>query len=132
VAVFRGGEVLLIQRGKGLYKGLWSLPGGAIQWGEKAADAARRELEEETGLLALNLALGDVADAIFRESGGAVSAHFTIAVFATRDVSGALAAGSDASGAGYFGRDARLRLACTPGLETAIENARLALEKSGQ
>ena len=54
VVVFRGDEVLLVQRGKRPYEGFWSLPGGEIQWGETAAEAARRELKEETGLLALN------------------------------------------------------------------------------
>ncbi len=58
VAVFRGNEVLLVQRGNQLYAGFWSLPGGEVQWGEKVAEAARRELEEETGLLALSSHFG--------------------------------------------------------------------------
>ncbi len=130
VAVFRADEVLLVRRGKPPFEGYWSLPGGALQWGETAADAARRELQEETGLLALNLTLGDVADGILADGEGIVSAHYTVIVFATRDVSGALAAASDAGALGYFGAEARRRLQCTPGLETAIENARRALEKS--
>ena len=30
-AIFRGSMVLLVQRGKGALKGLWSLPGGHIE-----------------------------------------------------------------------------------------------------
>ena len=48
--LFRGEAVLLIERGGGPSEGLWSLPGGSIEAGETAEDAARREVREETGL----------------------------------------------------------------------------------
>jgi ADP-ribose pyrophosphatase YjhB (NUDIX family) len=41
------GMVLLTRRSD---NGLWCLPGGHVEWGETLAQAARREVEEETGL----------------------------------------------------------------------------------
>ena len=45
------GELLLIQRGRGAGAGLWSIPGGRVEYGETLADAVVRELAEETGLI---------------------------------------------------------------------------------
>jgi len=61
-AIFRGSEVLLIQRGKeGPLRGLWSFPGGRIEFGEPARDAVLREVREEAGVVArLVEPLGDV------------------------------------------------------------------------
>jgi 8-oxo-dGTP diphosphatase len=49
IAVFKQGQVLLGERGKAPFAGLYSLPGGAIEPGETAAQSALRELFEETG-----------------------------------------------------------------------------------
>jgi acetyl-CoA carboxylase carboxyl transferase subunit beta len=43
-------EVLLIRRGHEPAKGKWSLPGGSVQPSETPAQAALREVREETGL----------------------------------------------------------------------------------
>jgi 8-oxo-dGTP diphosphatase len=49
----RAGRVLVARRTEEQHQGgLWEFPGGRIESGEEPADAARRELEEETGLRA--------------------------------------------------------------------------------
>lgn len=52
VVVMRGHEVLLLRRARTGWKdGQWSLPAGGHDGGETLAQAAARELREETGLL---------------------------------------------------------------------------------
>src|SRR5215468_1213002 len=46
--------VLLIQRRDHPYRGYWALPGGFVRASESAGDAARRELAEEAGALAVS------------------------------------------------------------------------------
>jgi 8-oxo-dGTP diphosphatase len=51
VLCIRDGRVLLVARARSR----WALPGGRIRRDEAPVDAARRELEEETGLVATEL-----------------------------------------------------------------------------
>jgi 8-oxo-dGTP diphosphatase len=54
-------QVLLIRRGIAPYRGRWALPGGFVRPKEDLEEAARRELEEETGLVSDRIHLEQVA-----------------------------------------------------------------------
>jgi 8-oxo-dGTP diphosphatase len=48
--IFRDGKVLLVRRVRPPAKGLYSLPGGRVEFGETLYTALHREVREETGL----------------------------------------------------------------------------------
>lgn len=60
----RGQSVLLIERGREPFKGIWALPGGFVDMDESLETACMRELEEETGIQVQEIkqfkAFGDV------------------------------------------------------------------------
>jgi 8-oxo-dGTP diphosphatase len=97
IVVLRPAEVLLVRRGKPPNFGAWSLPGGAQELGETAEQAARRELEEETGLAVGTLHLAANVDSIHRDADGRVHYHYTIIDFAARWDCGEPRAGGDVS-----------------------------------
>lgn len=52
VLCLEGGRLLMCRIASGeAAAGRWTLPGGGVRFGEEPANAARREVEEETGLL---------------------------------------------------------------------------------
>ncbi len=90
--------VLLIQRGKPPRVGSWSLPGGAQEVGETVFEAARREIQEETGLVVEVQSIVDVVDSITRSDDGGVEYHYTlIDVLAIAPANAQVVAGGDAA-----------------------------------
>lgn len=59
-------KVLLIKRTNEPYKDFWALPGGAMYNNELIMDAAKRELNEKTGISDVNLSMCKVIDTIDR------------------------------------------------------------------
>lgn len=57
VYALRDGEVLLMHRNKEPNLGLWTAPGGKVEFGESPYETAQREMAEETGLEAKDLSL---------------------------------------------------------------------------
>jgi 8-oxo-dGTP diphosphatase len=122
--IFRGDDVLLVERAKGGFAGHWSLPGGHIEPGERAIDAARREVREETGVEAVITGLLDVHDVILRRPDASLAAHYLIAVYHGLWCAGEPVARSDSREARFVTPDAVARLLLTPGLEDLIARAR--------
>jgi 8-oxo-dGTP diphosphatase len=130
-AIFRGDEVLLTQRGQAPMLGAWSLPGGHIEPGEKAADALLRELREETAIEARLLGVADVVDVIRRGEDAAVSFHRVILVFYGIWLDGEARAGSDAAAVMWRRPSEMAALRTTPGLAEVVERAESRLRQDG-
>lgn len=90
-------EVLLVRRARAPLVGTWSLPGGAIELGETAAEACVREVREETGLEVAVVEAIEAFDIILRDAGGAVQYHYLIVDMLCEARGGVLCAGEDAS-----------------------------------
>lgn len=96
-AVFKNDQVLLIQRAKGAYKGLWSLPGGHIKAGETAAQAAMREVQEETAIQAKLVAEVDILEFSIPDADKTLDSDYRLTVFAGLWLSGKAKSGDDAA-----------------------------------
>jgi 8-oxo-dGTP diphosphatase len=121
--VHHDGKVLLVERSKQPWQGLWSLPGGHVEWGETLREAAVREVLEETGVTVAISHLVDAIDVINRVEDGSIRSHHALTVFLARLVSGVPQPGSDAA-AVMWADPARLtELRLLPGTREAVERA---------
>ena len=125
--VFREEAVLLVRRGKPPRIGQWSLPGGAQHVGERAEEAARRELREETSIEVGEMALAYVFDAINEDEDGRARYHYTIIDFAALWLEGEARAGDDVSEVAWALPHELVRYDLTEAAHEAIAAARAAL-----
>ena len=84
VLVIQEGKVLLGERINAHGSGTWCPPGGHLEFGETPAQCAKRELEEETGLIARDVEVGPWSNDIFREEGK----HYISLIMLVRDFEG--------------------------------------------
>ena len=102
------GRLLLVRRGHEPSAGLWSLPGGRIEPGESAAEAAAREVREETGL---DVVVGRMLiEAVIWDG------RYRVQDFAASVVSGELRAGDDADDVRWVEVNDLVSMALSPGL----------------
>lgn len=97
VVVLRERQVLLVRRGNPPLKGAWSIPGGMVELGERGAQAAAREVHEETGL---HVAIGPLLTTVERidyDDAGRVRYHYVLLEYLARWQGGEPQAASDAT-----------------------------------
>ncbi len=87
-AIFRGGKVLLARRAREPALGLFTLPGGRVERGERLAEAVLREVREETALTIELVGTAGYHEAIRRDENGDARRHFVIIAFAARWIAG--------------------------------------------
>ena len=103
--VIHDGHVLLAQRRKAPDAGLWGFPGGHVEWGETALEAAVRELREETTVIADATGYLTNVDLLQHDDAGQTVVHYLLAAVRCRYVSGTPMAQDDVSDARWFSFD---------------------------
>ena len=108
--VCRDDAVLLVRRGAPPFAGEWAVPGGRVELGESLAEAAEREVREETGV---SVRAGDPVytfEHIERDEVGGVKFHYVVVDLWAHYLAGEPEAGDDAGEAAWIRFDAMEKL----------------------
>src|SRR2546426_4747101 len=108
--------MLLVRRDREPALGLWSLPGGKIEWGETMREAIVREVREETGIDIDVEGVAGFVERIIPDDDGDVRYHFLIVDFWARPRSREVKAGDDVSDARWVQVGELSEMQLTPGL----------------
>ncbi|HSB66527.1 MAG TPA: NUDIX domain-containing protein [Anaerolineales bacterium] len=100
VLLKQNGQVLLVQRKYDPQKGYWTLPSGFVDAGEDPRQAARRECQEETGLVIRDIRLLDVLFSQEHPRGASI-----LIIYRAEFDKGELTSGDDARQAAFFDFD---------------------------
>jgi ADP-ribose pyrophosphatase YjhB (NUDIX family) len=122
--VYHNDKFLLVKRKKEPNANTWGFPGGHVELGETALDAAARELMEETGVIGHPERYLTNVDAITRDDTGVVQFHFLLAVVLCRYESGAPLAADDVSDAGWFSASEAATLRQSPSVQQVIDTVK--------
>jgi 8-oxo-dGTP diphosphatase len=124
-SIFRDGKVLLVRRARAPAKGIYSLPGGRVEFGETLHAALAREIDEETGLAADIIGLAGWREVLPAASGGSGrGGHYVILSFAARWRAGEPRLNDELDDFQWRAPDALDGLALTDGLPEIIAAAR--------
>ena len=93
----RGPSVLLVKRANPPDQGLWGYPGGKVELGETVAEAAMRELREETGLIGTPGPVLGTKDILHHAADGSLEYHYFLVAVLCEDARGQAVAADDAA-----------------------------------
>jgi 8-oxo-dGTP diphosphatase len=119
-AIFRDDKVLLVRRARAPSMGVYSLPGGKVEFGETLHAAVLREVDEETGLKIEILGLAGWREVLPAAAGR----HFVIMSFAARWIGQEPHLNDELDDFKWLAPDALGDLEVTSGLQEIIEAAR--------
>ena len=122
--VFDRDRVLLVQRGNEPLKGWWSLPGGAVEVGERVEDAVCREVLEETNLEVSVVRFGEIFERIMPDAAGEIEYHYVLLDYVCEVRGGSLRAGSDSADVRWFSPEELKELPITSGTLEVVERCR--------
>ena len=120
-AIFRDGNILLVRRARSPGKGLYSLPGGRVEFGESLHTALHREVDEETALRVEIVGLAAWREVLPATGGGG---HYLIMSFAARWSAGEPRLNDELDDFKWLAPDGLGDLMVTDGLQQVIETAR--------
>jgi 8-oxo-dGTP diphosphatase len=127
-AIFRDGRILLVRRARSPAKGIYSLPGGRVEFGESLHAALLREVDEETGLRIEFAGLAGWREVLPGDAGGG---HYLIMSFAARWIANEPVLNEELDDFKWLARDAFGDLKLTGGLTEVIEAARRLIRAQG-
>jgi len=119
-AIFRNDKVLLVRRARMPGKGLYSLPGGRVEFGESLRTALTREVDEETGLAIEIVGLAGWREVLPSKGGG----HYLIMSFAARWMGKEPVLNDELDDFRWLAPDALGDLKLTGGLQQVIDAAK--------
>ena len=119
--IFRDDRILLVRRARSPAKGVYTLPGGRVEFGESLHAALRREIDEETGLKIDIVGLAGWREVL---PGIASGGHFVIMSFAARWSANEVVLNEELDDFKWLAPDGLDGLTLTDGLVEVIEAAR--------
>jgi ADP-ribose pyrophosphatase YjhB (NUDIX family) len=119
-AIFRERHLLLVRRARQPAQGLYTLPGGRVEYGETLAEALIREIREETALSIALAGFGRNREVLPPAAGGG---QFVILSFAATWAGGDIVLNEELDAAEWRTPDELPRLPTTEGLADIVAAA---------